>query len=178
MTDIWLGLFAGTAFGFVIQRIGATNPHKMALAHLMREPYIPQFMLLVVIFSALGLFALEASGGGTTRVLPTSLVATGLGGVIFGIGWGCSGYCPGTCWAAVGEGRMDAVFTLLGGLAGTVVFAHLHESLIPMLYTPTSLGQLTLVDWFGHPGAALGFLIILFGVGVLLVGRFWSVQNG
>jgi len=73
---------------------------------------------------------------------------------------------------------MDAVFTLLGGLAGTVVFAHLHESLIPMLYTPTSLGQLTLVDWFGHPGAALGFLIILFGVGVLLVGRFWSVQNG
>jgi uncharacterized membrane protein YedE/YeeE len=176
MTEVWIGLFSGIAFGFVIQRVGATNPQKMVLAHLMKEPYIPQFMLLVVIFSAIGLFALEASGAGTTRVLPTSLVATGLGGVIFGIGWGLTGYCPGTCWAAVGEGRMDAIFTLLGGLAGTAVFAHLHESLIPALYMPTNYGQLTLTDWFGHPGVALGFLILLFGGGVLLIGRLWGRQ--
>lgn len=64
MTQIWIGLISGIAFGFVIQRVGATNPQKMFLAHLMRERYIPQFMLLVVIFAAIGLFALEASGGG------------------------------------------------------------------------------------------------------------------
>src|SRR6056297_3304504 len=149
MTDVWIGLFSGTAFGFVIQRVGATNPQKMVLAHLMKERYIPQFMLLVVMFSAIGLFALEAAGAGTTRVLPTSLVATGLGGVIFGIGWGLTGYCPGTCWAAVGEGRMDAISALLGGLAGTAVFAHLHERLIPLLYDPTNLGQLTVTDATG-----------------------------
>ncbi|MEE4315288.1 MAG: DUF6691 family protein [Desulfofustis sp.] len=177
MIDIWLGLFAGTAFGFVIQRVGATNPHKMALAHLMKERFIPQFMLLVVIFSATGLVIMQASGIGTTRVLPTSLVATGLGGIIFGIGWGISGYCPGTCWAAVGEGRMDAIFTLLGGLAGTAVFAHFHETLIPLFYSPTNLGQLTLTDWVGHSGVALGLLIILFGIGVLLIGRFWRSSD-
>lgn len=176
MADVWIGLFSGIAFGFVIQRVGATNPHKMALAHLMKEPYIPQFMLLVVIFSAFGLFALEAAGAGTTRVLPISLVATGLGGVIFGIGWGLTGYCPGTCWAAVGEGRMDAIFTLLGGLVGTAVFAHLHETLIPVLYMPTNYGQLTLSEWFGHPAVALGVLTIIFGAGVLLIGRFWKEE--
>lgn len=174
MTEVWLGLLSGIAFGFVIQRVGATNPQKMVLAHLMKEPHIPQFMLLVVIFSATGLFALDAVGGATTRVLPTSLVATGLGAVLFGVGWGMSGYCPGTCWAAAGEGRMDAIFTLLGGLCGTAVFAHMHEVLIPALYTPTSYGQVTLVDWFGNPGVALGFLIFLFGGAVLLIGRLWE----
>ena len=177
MTDVWLGLCSGIAFGFIIQRIGATNPQKMVLAHLMKERYIPQFMLLVVLFSAIGLFGLEAAGTGTTRVLPTSLVATGLGALIFGVGWGLSGYCPGTCWAAVGEGRMDAVFTLLGGLAGTAVFAHLHEVLVPALYLPTNLGQMTLADWFGSPAAALGVLIMLFGGGVFAIGRLWGVRN-
>jgi len=28
MTNIWLGLFSGIAFGFVIQRIGATDAHR------------------------------------------------------------------------------------------------------------------------------------------------------
>lgn len=177
MTEIWIGLFSGIAFGFVIQRVGATNPQKMVLAHLMKERYLPQFMLLVVIFTAIGLFALEASGGGTTQVLPISLVATGLGAVIFGIGWGLSGYCPGTCWAAVGEGRMDAIFALLGGLAGTAVFAHLHEVLIPVLYIPTNLGQLTLTDLFGYSGVALGVLALVFGVAVLLIGRVWGPQS-
>ena len=174
MDEIWLGLGSGIAFGFVIQRVGATNPQKMVLAHLMRERYIPQFMLLVVIFAAIGLLGLEAANAATTRVLPTSLVATGLGAVIFGIGWGLAGYCPGTCWAAVGEGRLDAIFALLGGLAGTAVFAHLHEKLIPLLYMPTSIGQVTLGDWLGGPVTGLAVLVIIFSGGVLLIGRLWG----
>ncbi len=177
MNEVWLGLGSGVAFGFIIQRVGATNPQKMVLAHLMKERHIPQFMLLVVMFAAVGLFGLEAAGIGITRVLPTSLVATGLGAVIFGVGWGLSGYCPGTCWAAVGEGRMDAVFALLGGLAGTALFAQLHETLIPALYMPTNLGQLTLTDWLGSPALALVGLLILFGGGVFLIGKFWDTQN-
>lgn len=177
MNEIWLGLGSGIAFGFIIQRVGATNPQKMVLAHLMKERYIPQFMLLVVMFAAIGLFGLEAAGVGTTRVLPTSLVATGLGAVIFGVGWGLTGYCPGTCWAAAGEGRLDAIFALFGGLAGTAIFAHLHEKLIPVLYLPTSLGQLTLTDWLGSPELALGVLLILFGGAVLLIGRLWGPEG-
>ena len=33
MTNIWLGLFSGIAFGFVIQRIGATDDNRMARSH-------------------------------------------------------------------------------------------------------------------------------------------------
>lgn len=173
-TDVLLGLFSGIAFGFVIQRIGATDADRMARAHLMLEADIPQFMVLAVALSALGVFALGLSGVGRTVILPTSIVATGVAAILFGIGWGLAGYCPGTTWAAVGEGRMDAVFALLGGLAGTLAFAHLHEYLIPRLYLPTSLGPVTLTDWLGNQTVAVWFLAIGFGGVAWVIGRLWG----
>lgn len=177
MTTVWLGLLSGIAFGFVIQRVGATNPERMARAHLMQEPRIPRFMLAAVIFSAIGLMGLKAFDIGNTVILPTSIVATGAAGILFGIGWGVAGYCPGTTWAAAGEGRMDAVFALLGGLAGTAAFAHLHETLIPILYLPTSLGRLTLHDWVTEPALAVGLLAAMFGAGIWAIGRLWEGQE-
>ncbi len=174
MTEVLLGLFSGIAFGIVVQRAGATDADEMARAHLMLNGRIPRFMVSAVALAALGLVGLQAVGVGRTMVLPTSLVATGLGGVIFGVGWGLSGYCPGTTWAAAGEGRMDAVFALLGGLAGTAAFAHLHEVLIPALYLPTNQGPLTLTDWIGNPLAAAGLLAAVFGGAGWMMGRLWG----
>ncbi len=176
-TQIWLGLLSGIAFGFVIQRVGATNADKMARAHLMIEADIPRFMLLAVVLSAVGLVGLQASGVGRTLIIPTSLAATGIAGVLFGIGWGLCGYCPGTTWAAAGEGRMDAVFALLGGLAGTAVFAQVHEILIPLLHAPTNMGQITLTDWFGSPTIAAAVLVVVFGVSIWGIGILWE-KNG
>ena len=173
MTNIWLGLFSGIAFGFVIQRIGATDSHRMARSHLMLDADIPRFMLLTVALSAVGLFGLQAVGVGRIMPLPTSIVATGLAAIIFGIGWGLAGYCPGTIWAAAGEGRMDAVFALLGGLAGTALFAQLHETLIPLLYDPTNVGQITLTDLFGNYGVAVAVLVVGFGLGIWAIGKLW-----
>lgn len=173
-SPIWLGLLSGIAFGFVIQRVGATNPDKMARAHLMIEGGIPRFMIMAVLLSAIGLLGLDASGVGRTLIIPTSLVATGIAGVLFGIGWGLCGYCPGTTWAAAGEGRMDAVFALLGGLAGTALFAQVHEILIPLLHAPTNLGQITLADWFGSELAAAGVLVAVFAASILGIGMLWE----
>lgn len=174
MTDVILGLVSGIAFGFVIQRIGATDAHRMARAHLMLDPDIPQFMILAVAIAAVGLYGLGLAEVGRTQVLPTSLVATGLAAVLFGVGWGLAGYCPGTTWAAAGEGRMDAVFALLGGLAGTAAFAQLHETLIPVLYLPTSLGPITVADWLGNRTVAVAVLAVGFGLAAWAIGRFWG----
>lgn len=174
MTQIWLGLLSGLVFGFIIQRVGATDPEKMARAHLMQDPDIPRFMLLAVVISAWGLSGLRAAGIGREVVLPTSIIATGLGGILFGVGWGLAGYCPGTTWAAAGEGRLDAVSALLGGLAGTVVFAQLHEILIPLLYTPTNIGQITIADWFGSRIAGTVILTLAFGSGIWLIKHLWG----
>ena len=177
IAKVLLGLCSGIAFGFVIQRVGATDPNRMTRAHLMLDPDIPRFMLAAVALSAVGLFGLQAAGVGRTMVLPTSLVATGLAAVLFGIGWGLCGYCPGTTWAAVGEGRLDAVFALLGGLAGTAVFAQLHESLIPLLYDPTNLGPLTVTGATGSHPLALAAVVLAMVAGIYLIGRLWKAED-
>lgn len=173
MTLAILGLLSGIVFGFVIQRAGATDADEMAEAHLMRNPRIPMFMMAAVALSAVGVLGLQAVGVGRLMPLNTSIVATGVGAIIFGVGWGVSGYCPGTCWAAAGEGRMDAIFALLGGMAGTAAFAQLHETLIPALYMPTNLGPLTLADWLGPVGGTVvltaGFALAVWGIG-----KLWS----
>lgn len=176
-SDIWLGLFSGIAFGFVIQRVGATNANKMARSHLMIEADIPRFMLMAVALSAVGLLGLQVSGVGRTLIIPTSLVATSIAGILFGIGWGLCGYCPGTTWAAAGEGRMDAVFALMGGLAGTAVFAHLHETLIPVLYGPTNVGPISLADWVGSNPLAVSILVLTFGICIWIIGFLWGDKN-
>lgn len=173
MTEVWLGLISGVVFGFVIQRAGATDANEMARGHLMLDGRIPRFMVSTVALAAIGLFGLQAVDVGRILVLPTSLVATGLGAVIFGVGWGLAGYCPGTCWAAAGEGRMDAIFALLGGFAGTALFAQFHEQLIPLLYEPTNLGPLTLADWLGPAGGTV-VLAGLFGLCAWGMGRLWG----
>ncbi|MFO8082971.1 MAG: YeeE/YedE thiosulfate transporter family protein [Desulfobacterales bacterium] len=177
MTRIWLGLMSGIAFGFIIQRIGATNANKMAKAHLMIESDIPRFMLTAVAISALGVAGLQAAGVGRMMILPTSLVATGIAAAIFGIGWGLTGYCPGTAWAAAGEGRMDAIFALMGGFAGTAFFAHFHDFFISTFYRPTNMGPLSLADWTGDH--AIGALILAgtFAIFVYIIGKLWK-QGG
>ena len=174
IAKLLLGLFSGIVFGFIIQRVGATDPNRMTRAHLMLDWDIPRFILAAVVLSAAGLFGLQAAGVGRTMVLPVSLVATGLAAVLFGVGWGLCGYCPGTTWAAVGEGRLDAVFALMGGLAGTVVFAHWHERLIPLLYDPTNLGPVTVTAIIGNPVAALIVVLSAFAAAIVLIGKVWQ----
>ncbi|MFW5844690.1 MAG: YeeE/YedE thiosulfate transporter family protein [Planctomycetota bacterium] len=175
MSAVLLGLGAGLCFGFIITRVGATDPDRMARGHLMIDPAIPQFMLLAVLLSALGLTGLLAAGSATITVLPTSLVATSVAAIIFGIGWGLAGYCPGTTWAAVGEGRLDAVMALLGGLTGTAVFAEVHALVIPAVYEPTNVGSITLMDAIGGPRlVSTGLLSVALLVGIILIRRFWG----
>ena len=63
---------------------------------------------------------------------------------MFGMGWGLIGYCPGTSMGALGEGRWDAVWGILGMLAGAALYAEVY----PLTKTPLlawgNLGKVTL----------------------------------
>jgi uncharacterized membrane protein YedE/YeeE len=51
------------------------------------------------------------------------------GGAILGVGWAISGYCPGTGVAALGDRRKDALYFVLGGLGGALLYMLLHSVL-------------------------------------------------
>jgi len=44
------------------------------------------------------------------------------GGLIFGAGWAMTGACPGVTLTQLGEGKLSAIFTLLGILLGTWLY--------------------------------------------------------
>lgn len=44
------------------------------------------------------------------------------GSLLFGIGWGLAGACPGTALAMLGEGKLGSLFTIAGFLLGTYLY--------------------------------------------------------
>ena len=51
------------------------------------------------------------------------------GGVVFGIGWGISGICPGAAYASVGIGNFPALVAIAGMLLGAYTQGVLRENL-------------------------------------------------
>lgn len=68
---------------------------------------------------------------GTSIGLPPKKYHHGLiiGGLIFGIGWGLTGVCPGPVYALLGKGTFVLLVFLLSALTGTWVYSYFREQL-------------------------------------------------
>jgi uncharacterized membrane protein YedE/YeeE len=54
---------------------------------------------------------------------------TVIGGLMFGLGWGITGACPGPLFAQIGSGFVVVIVTLLSAIAGTWVYGLVQEKL-------------------------------------------------
>ena len=71
-----------------------------------------------------------------------------LGGLFFGAGMAVLGYCPGTMAVSLGEGSLDALTGIIGGIAGGIFYT-LIEPAIKNIAGP-NLGDLTLYSFAGN----------------------------
>ncbi|MCO4763712.1 MAG: YeeE/YedE family protein [Myxococcales bacterium] len=119
----------GALFGFVLSRAGATT----------YDYYAGLFL-----FSHLQLLWVIAAGAATGAVfiaimkrMKTKAVLTGdsidftgkpftkelvPGALVLGVGWGLAGACPGTVLTMLGEGKLNALFTIGGIVVGTWLY--------------------------------------------------------
>jgi uncharacterized membrane protein YedE/YeeE len=72
-----------------------------------------------------------------------------IGAIIFGIGWGLLGYCPGTSLGALGEGRIDALWGIGGMLVGAGVYAEAYPYLQKTVLTWGDYGNITIPQVLG-----------------------------
>ena len=149
MKMLLYGLVTGILFGFLLQKGRVLRYDKQLGALRLMDMTIVKFMLSTVLVGMVGVYILKDLGLVKLSVKPTNLAANIIGGLIFGAGWGLLGYCPGTSAGALGEGRWDSLWGILGMLVGAAVFAEAYPALKTSILTWGRLGKITLPQVLG-----------------------------
>lgn len=148
-----LGAATGLAFGALLQR-GRVSRYDVIIGQLvLRDSRVLKTMATAVAVGALGIHSLPLDGATSNAVKPMKVGGVTLGALLFGAGLAIAGYCPGTSVAALGEGRRDALATVLGMLAGAGAFVKLYPRLERMIEAGGDLGKATLPSVTGTSAA-------------------------
>ena len=136
----WPYVVFGALFGYMLSKAGATDydtiidMFRPSNLHVDRTPsgwywHLEALRLYGVLGAALavialGLFFLQRSQKPTLSGKPLDWGSQTwnpdriVGSLVFGAGWALSGVCPGTALAQIGEGKLVAIFTVIGIAAG------------------------------------------------------------
>jgi uncharacterized protein len=169
-----LGLVFGVAFGFLLQKSGVARYEVLMGQLLLTDFTAMKIMLTAIVVGMVGIFSLRALGLVELHVKPTHYAANITGGLLFGVGLGVLGYCPGTGVAALGQGNYDAIAGILGLMAGSYLFAETSAFVGSTIETIGSRGRLLLPDLLGMKRA--GFIALF--VPLLVAGLFVAAQLG
>ncbi len=158
-----IGLSIGIAFGAVLQLGGASSYKKIMGSLLLKDLDIIKLILMAIAVGTVGIYALDLVDMANMSIKPTYVVGIVIAGLIFGVGFAVAGYCPGTCVVAAAEGKTDAMMTVLGGLAGALLYAVLYPAFSGLIGV-TNYGQITFASTLGVNGLwiAIPFSAILF----------------
>lgn len=173
--QIILGLILGGLFGAALYYVGASNPKRLLSMLRLQDLTLMKIILLGIGFGSVLLSVTALLGGFDNSHLSIKSTHLGviIGGLIFGIGFGSIGTCPGTCVAAGSSGGgKKAISTILGGLLGAFTFSITYGYFKGIgLFDTMDLGKLTLFSISDQYPAVLpiGF------VGLLVVGVLFMV---
>ncbi len=143
------GFIIGCAFGAILYLGGASSYRRILGTLLLKDMTIIKLMATAIGVGTLGVYLLDAGGLANLSIKPAYIWGVALGGIIFGLGWAVSGYCPGTCVVGSAEGKVDAMFTLAGGLAGAFIFSIAFPYLESALISNANFGNITITGLIG-----------------------------
>lgn len=129
-----IALLFGAGFGFMLSWARITDYDVIRNMLLFRELDVYFMMGAAMATAAVGVRLLRAAGvkavvGGE----PVNWTVTNparhhvYGSLLFGLGWGIAGTCPGPIAAQLGQGQWAAWFTIAGVFAGVALFGYLKE---------------------------------------------------
>ena len=156
------GSVFGFVFGFLLQKGGVGSYHILIGQLLFQDWTVAKVMGSAIVVGMVGIFTLHHFAKVNLHIKPTKLGPNVLGGLLFGVGFALIGYCPGTVAAALGQGSWDAVFGMLGLIAGSWLYAEVSGPLKKTVDSWGDLGKLTLYDIARLPrGVTVAFTAVI-----------------
>lgn len=164
-TRLLLGLITGILFGFILQKGQVTKYEKIVGFFRLTDLTVLKVLLGGILAGMVGVYALHDLGFVNLHIKPTLLGANILGGLIFGVGMLLLGFCPGTCIAAFGEGRLDGLFRgVIGILIGAGLYAEVYPFVQDDFLKIGDYGKLTVPDLLGvNPWLVIVPVVIVLG---------------
>lgn len=156
------GFAIGIGFGFALQKSGVVM-YNLIIAQLMLIDFtVIKVMLTAVAVGMIGIYALKQMGKAQLHLKPGSFSTSVVGALIFGVGFGVLGYCPGTLLGAVGTGALDA---LIGGIPGILLGSWLFALVYPKVKKYLDIGDFgttTIPELFkSNPWVVIGVMQVL-----------------
>ena len=133
---IFSSLLAGLLFGFGLILSGMADPAKVLGFLDLAGRWDPSLGLVMAGAIAVGFFAFAFSKRRTSSFLGTEIKMSSAshidhrlvcGSLLFGIGWGIAGFCPGPALVALGMGESKALIFVASMVAGMGVFEILER---------------------------------------------------
>ena len=164
-----LGFIFGIVFGFLLQKGGVAKYEVLMGQFLLTDFTVIKVMLTAIVVGMVGIFSMRAMGLVKLHVKPTRYAANITGGLLFGVGLGLLGYCPGTGAAALGQGNYDAIAGIVGLMVGSYVYAETSDYLSATVHKIGNRGRIMLPDLVGMRITIFLVLFVPLLVSALLV---------
>jgi uncharacterized protein len=139
----WTGIGIGALFGALLYLGGLADPDKIIGTLRLKDFHAMRTIAVFVIVGMLGTWLLSLGGYANFSVKPAVIWSTLLGGALLGIGFGMTGYCPGTGLACAAAGRIDALVTVIGMFLGALAYILIHPSIAVPLEKAFDQGKVT-----------------------------------
>ncbi|MBL6974641.1 MAG: YeeE/YedE family protein [Deltaproteobacteria bacterium] len=164
----------GVGFGFVLERAGFGRAPVLTAQFYGTDTRVLKVMFTAIVTALVGMTLLSGVGIldlGAITVPDTYLWPHLVGGILLGVGFVVSGYCPGTSVVAAASGRIDGLLTIGGVMVGTFLFGLVYPWL-ESFHNSGHLGVLRFTDLLGLPQAVLTAGVLAMAIGAFFVGEW------
>ncbi|MCA9304877.1 MAG: YeeE/YedE family protein [Phycisphaerales bacterium] len=172
-SDLLMGALAGLVFGFLLQKGGVTKFSVIVDQLRLKDFTVMKVMMTAIVVGSIGIYGMQAVGVEfSMHIKGAAIAGVGLGGVIFGVGMALLGYCPGTAFAALGDGSRHALFGVLGMFVGAGVYAEVYPWFNAHVLPRWDLGKVTLAS-----EAGVSPWIIILPLALVTAGIFFWMER-
>ncbi len=168
-----LAFLIGCGFGFALERAGFGSSRRLAGIFYFRDMAVLKVMFSAMIVAMIGMCCFLSMGwvaADQIYMMPTIYGAQIAGGLLFGIGFVMSAWCPGTAAVGLASGKLDALIFLAGAGLGAIIF----NAVYPVVKGLETLGDAGIRVAWQDLGMSQGSFAFLFTC--IAVACFWGAE--